>query len=99
MRSLVALLLALTLWYGEATAGVCKSSNVLRRELIGRHGEVEVYRAVTTLNLLIEFFVNPKTSTWSEVVTYPNGISCLVRAGDGWGGPTIVRIERHAQAG
>ena len=40
-------------------------------------------RGVTARSLLMELFISPE-GTWTLLVSQPNGISCLIAAGDGW---------------
>ncbi len=46
--------------------------------------EVPVAIGVTNGGGLVEVLTTEDGSTWTIIVTLPNGISCLVAAGEGW---------------
>ena len=90
--------LELTSWQDGAVVAKCTNSGALRKRLIAKYGEVVLYEAIDNGGQSIEIYVNPKTSTWSIVVVYTYGISCLIGSGTNWKGPMDAKEERRASA-
>lgn len=90
------LTLTLTSWSVATAAPTCGDGRLMRDRLVSVYGEVLAFSAVTSNGFLQLIYVNPETRTWSMVMTYPNGVSCLIKSGDGWEGPFTIKEERHA---
>jgi hypothetical protein len=58
-----------------------------------RYGELPVALGVTNNGGLLEVLTAGNGSTWSIIVTTPQGMSCLVAAGQGW------RVRQDAAPG
>jgi len=57
--------------------------NVL--ELLGKkYGETPSAIGVTNTGGLVEVLHDPKDGSWTIIMTTPQGMSCLVAAGEGW---------------
>ncbi len=54
------------------------------RELADKYREVPVAVGVTNAGGLVEVLTTADGGTWSIVITTPQGMSCLVAAGEGW---------------
>ncbi len=48
------------------------------------YGELPVWRGLTDDGNMIEAFAAPGGSTWTLIVTFPNGLSCPMGAGKAW---------------
>jgi glucose/arabinose dehydrogenase len=66
---------------GAAHAGQCSEKQALNEELNRRFGESEFATALSETNA-VKFYRNPTSQTWSVVVVMPNGVACLVAAGE-----------------
>ena len=53
-------------------------------QLAEKYGETRIGFGVSGPTAIIEVWANVETGTWSILVVYPNGVSCLKAAGDGW---------------
>lgn len=66
---------------GAAQAGQCAEKQALNDELNRRFGESEFATALSESNA-VKFYRNPTSQTWSVVIVMPNGVACLVAAGE-----------------
>lgn len=64
-----------------AYAGQCTEKQALDDELSRRFGESEFATGLSETNA-VKFYRNPTSQTWSVVVIMPNGVACLVAAGE-----------------
>jgi len=69
----------------EAQSGVlCGKRDAVVAALEKNHGEVAVSRGLTSRGTLIEVFASPKSDSFTIINSRPDGVSCLVTAGEGW---------------
>lgn len=61
----------------------CAPHEEVERHLAERFAEQPVGIGVTLQGALMEVFAGPE-GTWTVVVSNPNGITCMVAAGEGW---------------
>ena len=59
----------------------CKPHANILATLNEKYGEYVMAYAVDNQGRIIEIFRNPKTKTWTVIVTVANDLSCVVRAG------------------
>ncbi len=52
--------------------------------LAEKYGEAPVAVGLTSAGGLVEVLTTDDGRTWTIIVTTPQGISCLVAAGEGW---------------
>lgn len=62
----------------------CSERDNVLESLAKKYKETTTAAGVTNTGGLVEVLVNPKSSTWTIIVTTPQGMSCLVAAGEGW---------------
>ena len=62
----------------------CNTRESVLRQLADKYGEAPVALAVTHNGGLLEVIAQPGGQTWSIIITSPQGMSCLVAAGEGW---------------
>ena len=62
----------------------CNTRESVLRQLAEKYGEAPVAIGVTHNGALMEVIAQPGGRTWSIVITSPQGMSCLVAAGEGW---------------
>ena len=68
------------------TAGaqmVCGERSVMVDGLMKNYAEAPVSIGLASNGAVIEVFASPDRS-WTIVMTRPNGLSCVVAAGEGW---------------
>ena len=61
----------------------CAPHEEVERHLAERFAEQPVGIGVTLQGALMEVFAGPE-GTWTVVISNPNGITCMVAAGEGW---------------
>lgn len=87
MRTLIAAL-ALALTFGIApfahAQSQCDKRDKILELLATKYTEAPVALGVTNNGGLVEVTSAPDGTTWSIIVTGPNGKTCLVVAGEGW---------------
>lgn len=66
----------------QETAVRCAPRGNVIDKLIKKFGEKQVSWALTKENKVIETFSNPKTKSWTILVTSTNGSTCLLAAGE-----------------
>ena len=62
----------------------CNTRDSVLKQLADKYGEAPVALGVTHNGGLLEVIATPGGKTWSIIITSPQGISCLVAAGEGW---------------
>ena len=72
-----------------------KRANVLAL-LAKKYKETPIAAGVTNTGGLVEVLTDIKSSTWTIIVTTPQGISCLVAAGEGWRNMEQIALEPEA---
>ncbi len=88
IRTLIALTVAAFL-VGFAAApslaqGACAPRTDLARALSRQHAEAPVALGLASNGNLMEVFASNLGETWTLVMSMPNGLSCVVAAGEGW---------------
>jgi hypothetical protein len=66
-----------------ASPAICDRRDALVEYLAANHGERRAAAGIDGAGLLVEVFVGDGGS-WSILLTRPNGMSCMVAAGQGW---------------
>jgi hypothetical protein len=67
-----------------AAQEICGTRADLLKELTQRYSEAPVAVGLANSGALVEILTNDNGSTWSIMVSQPNGTSCLVAAGKEW---------------
>ena len=80
--AVVAMLMALPL-DGNAQSPSCGSREGILKQLARTHAESPLNIGVTDEGGLLEVLTGP-TGTWSMIVSFPGGETCLVAQGDDW---------------
>ncbi len=88
LRSLGATALAVALVVGfRATASaqsVCTTHAEVIEQLGNRHSEAPVAIGLSGSGGVIEVFATSDGSTWTIIITMPDGTSCMMAAGEAW---------------
>jgi len=80
--SLVAL--ALLLGAGTASAQACATFDTMSKQLEQRYAEAPVGGGLAQTGKLLQVFAAKDGSSWTVILTRPDGISCIVAAGRQW---------------
>ena len=67
-----------------AAAETCGPRAEILQQLSKRYSEAPVAVGLANNGSLIEVLTNTSGSTWTIIVSQPNGASCLVAAGESW---------------
>src|SRR3954453_7847625 len=79
-------LMALSTVPAAATGGspLCGSRPDLLKQLSKRYSEEPIAAGISSNGSLIEVLTSDSGSTWTIMISQPNGPSCLIAAGEGW---------------
>ncbi len=81
----IAMLLVISAILGPAAAQTaCTTRSEVAERLAGDYAEVPVAAGLASSGAVIEVFTSSDGSTWTIVLTRPDGPSCLVAAGEAW---------------
>jgi hypothetical protein len=64
--------------------------------LSSKYKESPIALGVTNSGGLVEVLSNAKGGTWTIIVTTPQGVSCLVAAGEGWRNMESASLDPEA---
>ncbi len=62
----------------------CAPHNEVVDQLAKKYGEAPVAIGVTSGGGLVEVLTTSDGTTWTMILSMPNGTTCLVAAGEGW---------------
>ncbi len=68
----------------EPAKSTCESRSAVLKFLSSRYLEAPVAMGVATDGGLVEVLSSGPGSTFTIIVTMPNGLTCMVAAGDSW---------------
>lgn len=87
MFRLIATILLLSLCFAgspRAEVPLCGTRTAIGESLEKEHDESPVARGLGVGNTMVEIFTNPKTKTWTFLITSPDGNSCMLGHGKAW---------------
>ena len=86
MRRIVLALIGLMIAFPALAAGpaACNKRDVVLKHLASKYSEQPVAIGIASSGSVIEVLTSGSGSTWTIIVTLPNGISCLLAAGENW---------------
>ena len=97
MWKTVALSLGLALIAQTAAAQPqCNDRKQVLDLLAQKYKEAPVASGVTNNGGLVEVLTDAKGGTWTIIVTTPQGVSCLVAAGEGWRKMEQIALDPEA---
>lgn len=86
-------LAALILAPRPAAAGPqCAAHDVVAQHLSDEFAETSRSIGLSTNNTVMELFASDQTGTWTLIVTLPNGLTCLMAAGDNFETVTAPQV-------
>lgn len=74
----------------------CDQRDSVVKLLADKYREAPVAIGVTNNGGLVEVLTNNKGETWTIIVTSPQGVSCLVAAGEGWRSMDLLAMDPEA---
>ncbi len=74
----------------------CNERDNVLELLAKKYKETPIAAGVTNTGGLVEVLTDHKSGTWTIIVTTPQGMSCLVAAGEGWRSMVQVSLEPEA---
>ncbi len=74
----------------------CNTRDSVIKQLSDKYREAPVALGVTHNGGLIEVLSTGEGKTWSIIITSPQGMSCLVAAGEGWRMMEKLALEPEA---
>jgi hypothetical protein len=93
MRMILAILgIALAAGSASAQGQVCGERVQIVQRLLEKYGETRQSMGLQQNNGVVEIFASTESGTWTILVTMPNGMSCLVAAGEAWDGNAELAV-------
>jgi hypothetical protein len=80
----------------SAQSQQCNERDRVLELLAKKYKESPVAAGVTNTGGLVEVLTDGKGGTWTIIVTTPQGMSCLVAAGEGWRSMEQLATEPEA---
>jgi hypothetical protein len=74
----------------------CNERDNVLALLAKKYKETPIAAGVTNTGGLVEVLTDIKSGTWTIIVTTPQGMSCLVAAGEGWRNMEQIAMEPEA---
>lgn len=74
----------------------CNERDDVLKLLSKKYKEAPIAAGVTNSGGLVEVLSDAKGGTWTIIVTTPQGMSCLVAAGEGWRNMEQVALDPEA---
>ncbi len=76
-----------------ALALICVPRDTWVERLKVHYGETPLALGLTADGMLMELFATPDRSTWTLIITDPNGTSCGLASGENWQkvGPKLMK--------
>ncbi len=68
----------------EQDARTCATRGEALSHLSDKYSEAPIAMGLTNKGAVIEVLTNKAGTTWTIIITMPNGVSCMVAAGEGW---------------
>ena len=86
MRLILAALLGGFLFSASSVAAqtLCGQRENVLRGLTGTYTETPSAMGLSNNGGVVEILTSPKGDTWTIIITMPNGLSCLIAAGENW---------------
>ncbi len=74
----------------------CNERENVLELLAKKYQETPIAAGVTNTGGLVEVLTDTKGGTWTIIVTTPQGMSCLVAAGEGWRNMEQIALDPEA---
>ncbi|MEM9049521.1 MAG: hypothetical protein AAGC92_12470 [Pseudomonadota bacterium] len=70
--------------------GICGEREAIVKRLSEKYGETRQSMGLQRNNGVMEIFASEESGTWTILVTLPNGMTCLVAAGEAYDSTVAV---------
>jgi len=84
LTAFLALLLAAVPAAAPNAQAMCNQRAEVLAQLSDRYSEAPVAMGLASNGGMIEILTSNSGTTWTIILTMPNGLACLVAAGEGW---------------
>lgn len=84
IRFFFALMISVGLAFPAAAQMACGDRSDILTRLEGKYSEAPVAMGLSNTGGVIEVLSSPEGNTWTIIMTDPNGLSCLIAAGEYW---------------
>jgi hypothetical protein len=81
-----------TISFAASAQTLCSARSNFLKHLGASHAEAPSAMGLTSSGKVVEILTSEK-GTWTIIVTNPDGVSCVVAAGDAW--ENVERIALH----
>ena len=85
LRFVIAFLIAVLASMPAGAQTLCGQRTEVLNGLSGTYTETPAAMGLSNNGGVVEILTSPKGDTWTIIITMPNGLSCLVAAGENWG--------------
>lgn len=76
-----------------AQSAACSTRAEVLKRLSAEYSEAPIAMGVASNGGVVEFLSAPAGQTWTMILTLPNGLSCLIAAGESW--ESVPRIAKR----
>ncbi len=80
----------------QQVQNVCTNRSEVLGHLATKYSEAPVAMGLTNNGGVIEVLTSGEGSSWTIIITMPNGVSCMLAAGESWESLPVVRKEPKA---
>ena len=84
LRFVIALLIAVLATMPAAAQTLCGQRMDVLKGFNGTYTETPSAMGLSNNGGVVEILTSPKGDNWTIIITMPNGLSCLVAAGENW---------------
>ena len=84
LRIVIAFLIAVLISMPATAQTMCGQRADVLSGLSGTYTETPTAMGLANNGGVMEILTSPKGDTWTIIITLPNGMSCLVAAGENW---------------
>ena len=80
-----------------AQSAACSSRDEVLKQLSAEYSEAPIAMGIASNGGVVEFLSAPAGQSWTIILTLPNGLSCLIAAGESWESvPAITKRDPKA---
>ena len=81
----------------SAQSAACSARDEVLKQLSSQFSEAPVAMGIASNGGVVEFLSAPAGQSWTIILTLPNGLSCLIAAGESWESvPAIAKRDPKA---
>ena len=92
IRVALSALIALGVAIPSAAEAACASRSKLVDTLSSKYSEAPVAMGLSNSGGVVEILTSPDGNTWTIIVTTPDGMSCMIAAGESWESKPAVKV-------